>query len=73
MHFVPEFFTFSQYFCERSVIGMSKQPRAYMIFLCLMVLVALLGVVLLVTGSANHVPLRQLFPGEWPMTRGLPL
>lgn len=52
---------------------MNKRPRAYMIFLCLMVLLALLGVVLLVTGSANHVPLRQLFPGEWPMTRGLPL
>ena len=52
---------------------MSKRPRTYVIFLWAMALLALLGVLLVVCGSATHTPPSPLFPGEWPLTRNLPL
>ena len=52
---------------------MSKRPRAYVIFLWAMALLALLGAALVIFGSATHTPPNPLFPGEWPLTRSLPL
>lgn len=52
---------------------MGKRHPAYVIFLWMMVALALLGAALVIHGSATHTPPKPLFPGEWPMTRGLPL
>ena len=52
---------------------MKKRPSSYVLFLVVMALLALLGAALVIHGSATHTPPKPLFPGEWPMTRGLPL